>query len=381
MKILMVSMRSIHFRRWCSQLEHSGHEVHWFDIDDGGRIEELNWVLQHSGWRYKGGNFKGRMFLKRYIPFLHKLLENSKTKAFEKVLKEVNPDAVHSFVMYRGCVPIFPVMQRYSHIKWIYSSWGSDLFHFRNIPEYRSDLETILPNIDYMFTDNQRDKKIASDLGFTGIFLGVFPGGGGFKIAAYDEFYKNSEERKGILIKGYQGRSGMAIPVLKAVKDLRSILETTPIMVFGADPEVEAFIASDEFLRKKVQIPSTKKAMIRHDEVLKLMGKAAVYIGNSKSDGMPNTLLEAIIMGAFPIQSNPGGVSEEVITHGENGLLIQDPSSNREIADLISIALNDDQLRLSAMEKNQRLKDKFDFERIRKEVVNCYAQIADETLK
>jgi glycosyltransferase involved in cell wall biosynthesis len=68
------------------------------------------------------------------------------------------------------------------------------------------------------------------------------------------------------------------------------------------------------------------------------MGKSLLYIGNSISDGMPNTLLEAIIMGAFPIQSNPGGATLEVI-FADNGLLIENPESVLEIKTLILKAL------------------------------------------
>ena len=52
------------------------------------------------------------------------------------------------------------------------------------------------------------------------------------------------------------------------------------------------------------------------------MSKSFVYIGNSISDGMPNTMLEAMTMGAFPIQSNPGGVTEEIVENEVNGLLL-----------------------------------------------------------
>ncbi len=61
------------------------------------------------------------------------------------------------------------------------------------------------------------------------------------------------------------------------------------------------------------------------------MGKSLIYIGNSNSDGIPNTLLEAICMDVFPIQSNPGRVTEEVIVNGENGLLINDCEDVNEI--------------------------------------------------
>jgi hypothetical protein len=56
-----------------------------------------------------------------------------------------------------------------------------------------------------------------------------------------------------------------------------------------------------------------KGEFISNSEVLEIMGQSVLHIGNSISDGMPNALLEAMGMGAFPIQSNPGKVSEEVI--------------------------------------------------------------------
>lgn len=32
MKILMVSIPTLHFFRWANQLQDAGHEVYWFDI-------------------------------------------------------------------------------------------------------------------------------------------------------------------------------------------------------------------------------------------------------------------------------------------------------------------------------------------------------------
>lgn len=65
------------------------------------------------------------------------------------------------------------------------------------------------------------------------------------------------------------------------------------------------------------------------------MGQSIVYIGNNISDGIPNTVLEAMIMGAFPIQSNPGGATAEIIEEGNNGFLIHNPEDIEEIKKLI----------------------------------------------
>ena len=76
---------------------------------------------------------------------------------------------------------------------------------------------------------------------------------------------------------------------------------------------------------------------------------------------MPNTLLEAIVMGAFPIQSNPGGATEESIINGKNGLLIENPSNVEEIRDLIKKEIRDKSSLTSGSDynfKNQKPKSK-----------------------
>jgi glycosyltransferase involved in cell wall biosynthesis len=107
--------------------------------------------------------------------------------------------------------------------------------------------------------------------------------------------------------------------------------------------------------------------------VLELMGKAFLYIGNSTSDGMPNTLLEAIVMGAFPIQSNPGGVTAEIIEHGKNGLLIEDAEDIEALQKLIEAAVNDKQRWQIAYEMNMKIAvERLDFEVNRQKIIAIY---------
>lgn len=369
-------MRSIHTTRWVSQLKGAGHDVHWFDILNGGYIKEWNWVTQHSNWRYRFGDFRGRIFLKKNLPAIHRLFEKNVEIEFERIIKDIQPDVVHSFVMYKCCVPIFPVMQRYPSIKWIYSSWGSDLYHFRNIPKHRKELENILPHIDYLFTDNKRDFSIAKQLGFQATFLGAFPGGGGFHIKELEAFVSPFSTRKTILIKGYQGRSGRAITVMKALSEIMDQLSDYEVVVFAADAELITYLEGVKTLDTLV----VKSRMGRAD-VLKMMGEAYIYIGNSESDGMPNTLLEAIIMGAFPIQSNPGGVTEEIIINRKNGLLISVAEDKEDVKNrILEAVLNRDML-LDAFSYNQELKGTLEFDLIRTNVLMAYDQVKKELKK
>src|SRR5690606_30458308 len=111
-------------------------------------------------------------------------------------------------------------------------------------------------------------------------------------------------------------------------------------------------------------------------EVLKLMGESLIYIGNSISDGMPNTLLESIIMGTFPIQSNPGGATAEIIEHKRNGFLIENPIDVNEIKSLILNAINDKVFLGQAVEYNfKQIKPKLEREFVKQEVLKKYSLV------
>lgn len=374
MKILLVSMNNLHFRRWSDQLRDSGHEVYWFDILDQGYAPSMSWMKQVVDWKKGFLKKRGRSVLKKNLPsvyrFLSKKLDVKVEIAFAKAIKEIQPDVVHSFALYIACAPILPVMIKNPQIKWVYSSWGSDLYYFKNVPEYLVDIKNVLPHIQYLFADCKRDYAIAQELGFKGEFLGVYPGGGGFDLEKFDEHRIHFENRKIIAVKGYENRSGRALKVLEALEHLKEELKDYEVVVFGA--ENEAVIRFGESEIPNIQILS----LIAHDELITLLSKSLIYIGNSNSDGLPNTLLEAICAGAFPIQSNPGGATEEVIIDKQNGLLIEDCEDIVHIAATITIALKNDTLRRTAVAYNtQNIKPFLSFENIKRDVLESYNRL------
>tara|TARA_R110002049_G_scaffold3795_5_gene27649 strand:- start:127968 stop:129125 length:1158 start_codon:yes stop_codon:yes gene_type:complete len=380
MKILLVSMNSIHFVRWTQQLEDSGHEVYWFDILDGGKTAQLPWAHQITGWKQKFPNLKGRHFLKKNLSYLYEkskfLIENDVAETFESIVQEIQPDLVHSFVLYLSCSPILKVMKKHHNLPWLYSSWGSDLYYFKNIEKNKQDILNVLPRVNYLITDCKRDVAIAKDLGFNGKVLGTFPGGGGFNYTETDPYITPISERKTILVKGYQGRSGRAIEVLQAMLLIPEHMKNHHIIVFGADDEVENHIKDCGFSKTLSIETLSRKDFLPHIAILKLMGAALIYIGNSNSDGMPNTLLEAIAMGAFPIQSNPGGASSEVVAHYENGLLIEDFNDIEEIKSHILTALNTSSLLEKAFKINQnKVKPQFERGLVKQHILDAYHSV------
>ena len=218
-------------------------------------------------------------------------------------------------------------MKKYSQLRWIYSCWGSDLYYYKNFPLEKKRICKVLNRVDILHTDNLRDQTIAKQLGFKGYCSPVIPGGGGYAIEELDKYRQDYNLRKIIAVKGYQHKFGRGLLVVKALEMVYNKLpKDIEIHVFGAHNEVIGYIEKHKlpffYYHRHESVP---------DEVLQLFGKSLLYIGNSVSDGMPNTLLEAMLMGALPIQSNPGGVTEELIVHGENGFLIKNPNDVNDI--------------------------------------------------
>ena len=150
-------------------------------------------------------------------------------------------------------------------------------------------------------------------------------------------------------------------------------------MVFGADIEVVQFISISDFSNWKDLIVYRK---ITEIEVLKLLGESLIYIGNSLSDGMPNTLLEAIIMGAYPIQSNPGKATEEIINSGKNGLLIENPEDENEIRNLILSAINDkESLKRGVEYNNKHVRPELERDIVKQRVLKQYKIVEEEVKK
>jgi glycosyltransferase involved in cell wall biosynthesis len=368
MKILMVAIPNHHFFQWVSQLKESGYEVYWFDITDGaGFIEKINWVQQFNGWRLKW-NYPFRYKLKKHIPKLHSLLEkvtvNTTETVFENIIKQIQPDLVHCFEMQLAGLPILSVMNN-NKIPFVYSSWGSDLFDYQSLGVTAIQAKSFLDRVDYLITDCNRDFKIAQKLGV--------PRNGGLAIET--SYIESLSNRKTICIKGYDDGVGKAVLVLKAI-ELIPLDNTIAFLIFSADEIVANYMKnSDYFKLKKVEIIS-RNSFLTNKLLLQKLGSCLVYIGNSGSDGMPNSLLEAMGMGVFPIQSNPGNVTEEVVANGINGYLIQNPDDVSEIANHIMNVLQNEILLENSKKHNvQFIAEHYNRNQLKDKIVSLYKTI------
>jgi glycosyltransferase involved in cell wall biosynthesis len=282
---------------------------------------------------------KGEYWLQKNYPFTYQkiqiLLEKTASEKLQEIVKEVNFDLIHSFEMFHCTYPILNGMRKHK-VKWIYSCWGSDLYFYARDKKRRNKISKVLKRIDLFVADCKRDYQLALELGYRGPVIDAIPGGGGIEISDLNMDLK----RTIILVKGYEHKFGRAINVLKSLISIYSQLVGYTIVVFAAHDQVIKFIKEQD-----LPIQFYGRHELTNSEVLSLMTKTLIYIGNSLSDGIPNTLLEAMSRGAYPIQSEVGGAISEVIEDGKNGLIINNAESIEEIAQKVVYALkNNDQL-------------------------------------
>jgi glycosyltransferase involved in cell wall biosynthesis len=105
------------------------------------------------------------------------------------------------------------------------------------------------------------------------------------------------------------------------------------------------------------------------------MGRARIAIGIGLTDGTPISMLEAMIMGAFPIQADTISTAEW-IGDGKNGLLV--PAEQTEvIASAIQRALIDDELVELAAKLNTDIADqRLDQKSIVPRIIEMYKKAA-----
>ena len=386
MKILFVCQQYIHAARWIGQLKDSGHEIYVFDCLDSKIHPELLWTNYITNWdKRKIPYLKGEFFLKKKLPSLYNWLEPylkvTASEKLEEIIKEIKPDLVHSLEMQSQTYQLIKVREKID-FKWAYFSWGSDLFWYREDKIHQKKIKQVFSNLNYFFIDNHRDIKLAQDFNFKGKIMPVFPGGGGYHLDNYREYKKSVSERNLILIKGYHHWVGRALFVLEALELMIETIQNYDIYVYSAQDIVVDKIKEIN-LKYNLNIKySSRKKEITHQELLEKFGSSKIAIGNNVSDGIPNTLLEAIVMDVFPIQSNPGDVSVEIIDNEKNGLLIDNPSDIDEIKTQVLKAIEFDKEGkfIESIEINKRIvNQRLDYITNQQKIVALYQKIENSS--
>lgn len=149
-------------------------------------------------------------------------------------------------------------------------------------------------------------------------------------------------------------------------------------IIVGSGPDYEEIVYQiDHFgLSDVVKLAGSKSSM----EVKALLEQADIYFLPSVYEGIANVALEAMSM-ELPIVATKSGGMEEVIRHGENGLLA-DVYDHAALAEHLSLLLKDAALR-KQLGSNGRatIIEKFSLSRQTEKYMTVYSKLADKTVE
>lgn len=233
--------------------------------------------------------------------------------------------------------------------KVISTVWGSDIFWFGRFKKHQGYLTEILCGTDLLVSECVRDLELAKNLGFRGDFSKsetLF----GFADSQIEKERVPASKRDLILIKGYESFVGRASIAIEAAQILSSDLDKYEIHVYSTTWKTRQIIRKYNSTADR-KIIYYKKNTLTSNQMLELFERARVHVGISLSDGVPASLLESLVTGAFPIQTNTA-CCDGWIVNQKSGLLVS-PNLDEVVAALAK-AINDDQLVDSAMVINHQ---------------------------
>ncbi len=294
-------------------------------------------------------------------------------------IQQVKPDLVHALrIPFEGLLAAYTPVT----IPLIVSIWGNDLtLHAGGSPWMAAATSRCLRRADALMADAHRDLRLALEWGLRpeAPRLAV-PGSGGLEL---DEVRRAMESSTGILDDLPQGAVLVVNPRGFRPGSVRNdtffqavplVTQRLPQVVFACPGMAGQSEALGWIRRLGIGDSVQLLPLLPQKQLWSLFGRAEVMVTPSQHDGVPNSLIEAMACGSFPIAGDIESL-REWITPGVNGLLV-DPGDPQALAEAIIHALNDQSLHARAAELNARLvSGRADRARVREQVVGFYERL------
>jgi len=397
MKILFVAQAvSPHTARWINLTQGQGWDIRLFDMLGSFPHAELRGITEYSLLfprkisPDKPISYGHPFFLKHgwdpfplsLVGFFTRRLFRNRIPRLIQVIRDFQPDIIHSMEMQTESYQLLKILDTFGGklpAPWVLTTWGSDIYHFRQFPEHLEKIQTVLAHCNYLLPDCARDERIARELGFKGSIPMVLPAAGGYSVSEMQAHMQAGavSKRRLIMLKGYQGWAGRALNALEALESCADALSGYEIVVYLASPPVIEKVKS---LQQSGRLNIRVLPRSPYQVILESFGRARIAIGINQTDGVPISMLEAMTMGAFPVQSDTESTAEW-LTHEKNGLLV-DPGNVPSIEQAIRRALTDDALVDAAADINfQMVSDRLDISVVKPKVIEMYKSMVRQSNK
>jgi glycosyltransferase involved in cell wall biosynthesis len=288
-------------------------------------------------------------------------------------ISNIQPDLVHAMrVPYEGMLAALS----YQALEGpkpplLISIWGNDFtLHALATQKMKTLTHLAMDQAGGLHTDCYRDQDLALVWGFDkGKPRIVIPGSGGVQL---DIFYPQSNHSEPIIInpRGFRAyirndKFFQAIPLVLSRHPQARFL--CPSM--ENQPDASKWVKSLGIDRATKLLPRQSRF-----QMADLLRMSQVVVSPSTHDGTPNTVLEAMACGSFPIVGDLESL-REWINPGVNGLLV-DPNDPHDLAEAISFGLENSELRQRARKINLDLiKEKAEFHTVMSKATDFYEKL------
>jgi glycosyltransferase involved in cell wall biosynthesis len=388
--LIIADGRSPITRRWMAMLKPLGYHLCLVSSSPCEAPPEVDsfFILplafsQLGGSQAGGGTGRGRRSLVKYLRPLAQKARHwlgpwtiaYKQEALRNIIAAEKPDILHAMrIPYEGMLAGFSAPA----IPLVISTWGNDLtLHAPATPRMRALTRRALSHADALISDTHIDVARAANWGFDSQKPSlVVPGNGGIDVAEVQQACQGVVKGRPFRVLNPRGlRSYVhtdtffkAIPLV--LKELPEVQFTCTSM--WRQPEAEKWVSVLGIEKNVTLLP-----LLSQQQVWQEFARSQVSVSVSSHDGTPNTLLEAMALGSFPICGDLPSI-REWITDGGNGLLV-DPKDPQALADALLRALTDGALREKAAKLNSEIiRAQADLESTRQKVAHFFAQLKDQ---
>lgn len=305
-----------------------------------------------AGSRQKSGLWGARTLRLRTVirQFFGPLTIPRAAPALRRFAEETRPDLAHALrIPYEGMLAADALAPL--SVPLALSVWGNDFtLHAPATPLMRHYTTWALQVADALHADCQRDIRLGQQWGFAADKPTlVTPGNGGIRS---DLFYAPEHLQTAPLVINPRGFRAYvrndtffkAIPLVLAKKPEARFLCAS----MAGEAQAQAWL--DEL---GIALAVELLAPLPHEQMADLFRRASLVVSPAIHDGTPNTLLEAMACGCFPVAGDLESI-REWITPEVNGLLV-DPADPSALAAAILRGLEDASLRQRAARANAQI--------------------------
>ncbi|MBI5575795.1 MAG: glycosyltransferase family 4 protein [Deltaproteobacteria bacterium] len=250
--------------------------------------------------------------------------------------------------------------------------WEMDRGFLKPDGFYPSLMRNILFASDRIIAVSDEIRKRLVELGYPGDRIVRFPNG--VDTARYYPDPEGREKRRYRLV--FAGRlvkeKGIGF-LLEALKSLRSEFPDITLDIVGSGREERNMMD----LARTMDLADCVSFLGKRDDVGDVLRKAGIYIQPSVSEGLPNSLLEAMACGLPVIVTNVGGMPD-VVEDGRNGFVVRAGDAG-SLTDAIRAMIRDPaSMKIFSANNVELIRNNYSLDSVAGQYANLYREVLEK---